>query len=212
MFDFNTNFIYSIPGLLSALVFYVYAQAKVADNLGDPTPRYCGRLTLNPLVHIDPWGLLCLLFLRMGWAKPVPINPYNFKNPTRGELEVSLAGPVANIVLAFACYQTWMILNFYHVGSMAVYEMLDYAVMYNLFFCFFNLIPIPPLTGARIVSALLPERYTTYIDKISFNPYSYLILLALMFLGVFSAIIYPLTSLTLHIFHAITGVILQLIA
>ena len=93
MFGFGPDMIYAIPGLLIALTVHEYAHAKVADNLGDFTPRMNGRLTLNPVAHIDPIGLIMLFFAQIGWAKPVPINLNNFDDWRKGEMQVSLAGP-----------------------------------------------------------------------------------------------------------------------
>ena len=101
MFGFGPDMIYAIPGLLIALTVHEYAHAKVADNLGDFIPCMNGRLTLNPVAHIDPIGLIMLFFAQIGWAKPVPININNFDDWRKGEMQVSLAGPFANLISAF---------------------------------------------------------------------------------------------------------------
>ena len=113
MFDFNIlAIIAGIPGLLIALVIHEYAHAQVADWMGDDTPRMMGRLTLNPVAHIDPVGLIMLLVARFGWAKPVMINPGNFRNWRKGEVCVALAGPVSNLITAFvASSSNWYLPN-----------------------------------------------------------------------------------------------------
>ncbi len=100
MFGFGKDMIFCIPGLILALSVHEYAHALAAVKCGDESPRMMGRLTLNPIQHIDPWGLIALFFFKFGWGRPVPINPNNFNNPKRDEIVVSLAGPVANLLLA----------------------------------------------------------------------------------------------------------------
>lgn len=196
MGNFSLDFIYYIPGVISAIVFYVYAQAKVAENLGDMTPRFFGRITLNPFAHIDFFGLICLLFFHIGWAKPVPINKNNFKNPKIGDLKVNLAGPFANLFLAFFLVLSLIVLDKTNSQNITLILIVNGGIMYNLYFAFFNLIPIPPLTGARILAYFLPYRYANFLENQSLNMYNYLFLLGLMFLGVFGKIIEPLAKNT----------------
>jgi len=148
MFD-PTFLLVSLPILLITISIHEYSHAKVADILGDPTPRLAGRLTLNPISHIDPFGLLALVLVRFGWAKPVPVNPYNFKNPRGGELLVSLAGPLSNFLLA------WVLAIIYKNVPLPNNDFLSmiisYTIWINLSLAVFNLIPIPPLDGSHIL-------------------------------------------------------------
>ncbi|MEW6521967.1 MAG: site-2 protease family protein [Bacillota bacterium] len=152
--------ILTLPGLIVALSFHEFAHALVADVLGDPTPRRAGRLTLEPWAHLDPVGTLLLLFYRFGWARPVPVNPYNFQNPRRGMLWVALAGPAANIIVAF-------VLGLALVATISlapatgmwqtIVEMLRAGLFINVALAIFNLLPVPPLDGSRILGGVLPR-------------------------------------------------------
>ncbi len=148
--------IYLIPSILLALSFHEWAHAYAAYKMGDPTAQANGRLTLNPLRHIDPIGLLFLLMFRFGWAKPVPINPRNFNRPRRDEIIVSLAGVATNLILAFltmGIYSFCVIkLNFYNNILM---QFLSVFYSLNLGLCIFNLIPIYPLDGYHVLECLL---------------------------------------------------------
>ena len=156
MFGFSLmEIIAGLPGLIIAMVIHEYAHARTAVALGDFTPKMMGRLTLNPMAHIDPLGLVMLLLVRFGWAKPVMINPNNFRQPRRDDVLVSLAGPGANLVMAFLalvvlllCYQAGVV----SPGSKLVLQLI---VEYNIGFAIFNLIPIPPLDGSHILMQLL---------------------------------------------------------
>ncbi|MFC1496140.1 site-2 protease family protein, partial [Candidatus Margulisiibacteriota bacterium] len=128
-----------IPIILFCITIHEYSHAKVADMLGDPTPRYAGRLTLNPLSHIDPFGLLMLIMVRIGWAKPVPINPYNFRDPEKGMMMVGLAGPASNFMLAWflaAIVKTVPIPSYFWM------QILHTTIWVNLALMVFNLMPI----------------------------------------------------------------------
>ncbi|OPX33082.1 MAG: hypothetical protein B1H40_00935 [Candidatus Latescibacteria bacterium 4484_181] len=143
-----------LPGILLALTLHEVAHGWVADRLGDPTARLSGRLSLNPLVHLDPLGTLMLFIAHFGWAKPVPINPYYFKDPKRDIIWVSLAGPAANVLAAALCgvlFRWFNSLDLRLLSTMAVY-----AVLINLILAVFNLIPIPPLDGSKVLMGLLP--------------------------------------------------------
>ncbi len=148
--------VFLIPSILLALSFHEWAHAYAAYKLGDPTALANGRLTLNPLRHIDPIGLLFMLLLRFGWAKPVPINPRNFNRPRRDELIVSLAGVIVNFVLAFITMGIYCLcifkLQFYNDILM---RFLTVFYSLNLGLCVFNLIPIYPLDGYHVLECLL---------------------------------------------------------
>jgi Zn-dependent protease len=188
------------PPLLLALTLHEYAHGYVAYRLGDPTARDAGRLTLNPLSHLDPIGTIAFFFIKFGWAKPVPVNPYYFKNPRKDMLWVALAGPVTNLLLAVAS----AVLLKGLIGTASVipytpmleailvplYNMLIASVWINLVLCIFNFLPIPPLDGGRILTGLLPEDMArTYA---SFERYGFIVILLLAFSGVLGTVIFPL--------------------
>ncbi|MGH2450985.1 MAG: site-2 protease family protein [Candidatus Limnocylindria bacterium] len=156
--DLDT-FLYLIPFLVVSLVLHELAHALAATWLGDPTPRDDGRLTLNPVVHLDPLGTLMFVLTALvsdfifGWAKPVMVHPRHFRRPQLDMALVAVAGPATNLVLALAC--AWAVLNL--DLSLRVDEVLDRAFQVNIVLGIFNLIPIPPLDGSRIVGAILPR-------------------------------------------------------
>ena len=190
MFGFDSDMIFRIPALLIALTIHEYAHARVAVAFGDPTPRIMGRLTLNPVAHLDPLGLIMLWIFQFGWAKPVPINPNNFVNRKAGMIWVSLAGPLANILVAFTVAVLFSLLVKLDLltGVMAKIAYITY--MYNIMFAIFNLIPLPPLDGSRVLSVLLPGRQAEWFEQI--EPYAPFILMGLIYLGVIGIIMNPL--------------------
>lgn len=183
-----------IPALLIAITFHEYCHGRMADYLGDPTPRYQGRLSLNPLAHLDPIGTLMLFFVGFGWAKPVNVNPYNFRGDKKlGMLKVAAAGPGANFSLAF----TAMVLQgiFYitlrnETLFITVNSFFSSLVTYNIFLAIFNLIPVPPLDGSKILSGILPYRFDYYYRQL--EQYGFLLLMLLIISGGFRIIIIPL--------------------
>jgi Zn-dependent protease len=185
-----------IPAILLAFTFHEFAHAKVADMLGDKTPRFQGRLTLNPLSHIDPLGTLLILFAGFGWAKPVETNPSAYKNYYKDDLKVSIAGPLANLVLAFVGYLFYGLFVIVQVktgllpdsvGSVLA-GMLKGVFSVNASLFVFNLIPIPGLDGFWVLRDLLPKVFY----KISDSMYRYqMIILALLVVGGFRFIDIP---------------------
>lgn len=178
MFDISFLII-SLPILLVTITIHEFAHALVADRLGDPTPRLAGRLTLNPISHIDPIGFIMLLLVRFGWAKPVPINPYNFSDPRRGSLLVSLAGPLSNFLFAWILAILYRMLPI--IYGEVVASILSYAIWINLALAVFNLIPIPPLDGSHILEYFLPPHQME--NWYRFQQYGFLILIAIIFFG-----------------------------
>ncbi len=165
--------------LLVAATVHEVAHAYAAVQLGDPTPRWMGRLTLNPLRHLDPLGTLLLLLVGFGWAKPVPVNPAHFQDPRRGVLLVALAGPLANLCL-MAVLGTWYRLGWVPEGSWV--GSLWFRMLYvNAVLAVFNLLPIPPLDGSRILGALL--RGDAEEAYVRLQPYGSLLLLVLLATG-----------------------------
>ncbi len=206
MFGFGPQMIFAIPALLIALTVHEYAHARVAVHLGDPTPRYAGRLTLNPIPHLDPIGLIMLWLFRFGWAKPVPINPYNISNGRWGLLAVSLAGPGANIAAAFAVALLYGALRKMGINNYELMAVISLTYQYNLVLAVFNLIPLPPLDGSQIVSSLLPGRQAEIFERIA--PYSPFILMALVYLGVVGKVIGPLEEALSLIINILVSLIL----
>ena len=207
MFDFSlTGLIAGLPGLIIALVIHEYAHAKAADVMGDFTPRMTGRLTLNPMAHIDPIGLIMLLVIRFGWAKPVMINARNFRNWRQGELLVALAGPVANLLVAFISLLAMAVLFKLGMFSEGVRLVLSMMVLFNINFAIFNMLPLPPLDGSKVLMVLLPGRLAYKL--MSLERYSFIILIFLMMTPFLTMILIPLQRLVLSIFNLIIGVII----
>lgn len=207
MFDFSlTGLIAGLPGLVIALVIHEYAHAKAADVMGDFTPRMTGRLTLNPMAHIDPIGLIMLLVVRFGWAKPVMINARNFRNWRQGELLVAVAGPVANLIVAFISLLAMAVLFKLGVFSEGVRLVLSMMVLFNINFAIFNMLPLPPLDGSKVLMVLLPGRLAYKL--MSLERYSFIILIFLMMTPFLTMILIPLQRLVLSIFNLIIGVII----
>ncbi len=207
MFDFSlTGLIAGLPGLVIALVIHEYAHAKAADVMGDFTPRMTGRLTLNPMAHIDPIGLIMLLVVRFGWAKPVMINARNFRNWRQGELLVALAGPVANLLVAFISLLAMAVLFKLGMFSEGVRLVLSMMVLFNINFAIFNMLPLPPLDGSKVLMVLLPGRLAYKL--MSLERYSFIILIFLMMTPFLTMILIPLQRLVLSVFNLIIGVII----
>jgi len=197
MFDLQT-LILLIPVLLFSLTIHEYAHGWVAYNLGDPTPKLHGRLTLNPIAHLDPMGTLVLIVTRrFGWAKPVPVNPSYFENPRKGMMTVGLAGPLSNFTTAF------IIALPIRMGLMpnipfSLWQMLILAIQINIALGLFNLIPVPPLDGSKILMGILPPRYDhIYRQMESYGP---ILLLLLVFTGMLGRILFPLINIVYRFF------------
>ncbi len=185
--------------IIPSAIIHEYAHGWMADQLGDPTARYAGRLSLNPKVHIDKWGTLLmpliLFFITSGsflfaYAKPVPYNPYNLKNQKTGPMWVALAGPLSNLLLALLFGITLQVLPFSNISQFL------YIIVYaNVLLAVFNLVPIPPLDGSKILYALIPD--SQYKIKMVLEQYKFVILLVFIFFGFkfIRPIIYFLTNL-----------------
>lgn len=204
-----SNMIISLPAIVIALTFHEYAHGKVADWLGDDTPYYQGRLTLNPLPHIDWMGFLMLILFQFGWAKPVQVNPLKFKNISikQGMMLVSMAGPAMNLLLAFIGVVLLKILGFdpqlgtYSGNYLTLIQLVYPLVVINLILAAFNLIPVPPLDGSRILAGLLPDSGTRVIY--SLEQYGPLLLLLLIVTGLASKIFLPLAGLLANLLYGI---------
>ena len=178
LFNNPFGFFSWLIALAVAITVHEFAHALAADHLGDPTPRLQGRLTLNPLAHLDPLGTLMLLIARFGWGKPVVFDPFNLKNPQRDAAIISFAGPVSNIVLATALS---LILRAFLSGpyAMVAYIIIQPIIIMNVFLAIFNLVPIHPLDGFKIVGGLLPAEYARQWQEL--EPYGMIFLLFLVF-------------------------------
>ena len=172
-----------IPALLLALTLHEYGHAWTAVHFGDPTPKQAGRLTLDPLKHLDPLGTICLFIAQIGWAKPVPVNPANFNHP-RADLWVSLAGIIANLIQAVCYALVWHVLRNYFPAliGLGLARFLWLGVMLNLSLAIFNLLPVFPLDGSHVVANLLPlnqaYRFTAFSQQ-----YGSMILMGLLMVG-----------------------------
>lgn len=173
--------LYMAPGILFALTIHEYFHAWTANRLGDPTPRLQGRLSLNPIAHLDLIGTICFIFAGFGWGKPVPVNPYNFKNPRRDDVLVSAAGPVSNFISAFALGLIFRLVYEFVKLPDPVYAMLLLSVRLSLILAFFNLIPLFPLDGSHVLKGLLPYEYVSSYEN--FSRYGPFILLGIIMLG-----------------------------
>lgn len=190
------NLLLSLCIFFFAVIIHEYAHGWVAWKLGDSTARFMGRLTLNPLAHIDPVGTIFLPLVLIithspvlfGWAKPVPVDFFNLNNPKRDMIWVGLAGPAANIIFAIAL-SLLLKIPLLTTSHLAV-SVITTAIMANLVLAVFNLLPIPPLDGSRIAMGLLP--YNLGAEYAKMEPYGFIIIFALLWIGFINTIIWPI--------------------
>ncbi len=172
--------------LIVSLSIHEFAHAIVADKLGDDTPRLLGRVTLNPKAHLDPIGSLLLLFAGFGWGKPVPFNPINLSNPKRDSALIAFAGPLSNFLMAISLS---LVLNIISENSI-IGTFLFFTIFYNVVLGVFNLLPVHPLDGFKVVAGLLPTNL--YLQWMQMQRYGIFILLLLVVTGTISVVIMPL--------------------
>lgn len=192
-----------VPGLL-AIMLHEVAHGYVADRLGDPTARMLGRLTLNPLKHLDRLGLAVLFLVGFGWAKPVPVNPLNFKRPRKDMVWVSLAGPLTNLLLAGCSALILRIMLVLpemagpvgtQIASLRepLILMAGFSLYINLLLAALNLIPVPPLDGGRVMTGVLPETLARQVMRV--EPFGFVIVLLLIFVTpLWSQVVLPAVS------------------
>lgn len=185
------------PPLLFALTIHEYSHGYIASRLGDPTAKAMGRLTLNPLKHLDPLGVLAFIIMKIGWAKPIPVDPRYFKNPMKDMLWVALAGPAANLTAAIASSLIAHILAatatfIPKIILLPLFQMVAASIWINIILAVFNLVPIPPLDGSKVLMGLLPPRHAASFARI--EPFGFLILLALFYTGILQKILLPIIS------------------
>lgn len=196
-----TQIIILTPGFLLAITVHEFTHGYIAYRLGDPTAKQAGRLTFNPISHLDPFGTLALILTQMiGWAKPVPVDPRYLRNPRQDMLWISLGGPAANMVtaVALALLLHGIAFAFFRqpVGSSLGYVLqplvmiLQYGVVINVGLAVFNLIPVPPLDGAAVLAGLLPPQQAYQFEKL--EQYGFIILLILIVTGVVGIIVRPI--------------------
>lgn len=208
-FDLRILVVYLVRGLVALLciVCHELAHGYTALRLGDHTAQQQGRLTLNPIAHIDPLGLLLMIFAGFGWAKPVPVDMRRFKNPKGGMALTALAGPVCNFGIALAALGLGRVL--YSLGNALDSAALAYGVLFFMYVAVlstglgvFNLFPIPPLDGSKVLFSLLPDRI--YLLVLRYERYVMLVLFALVFFGVLDGPLYALLGWVLRGFCAVT--------
>lgn len=196
--DFIMSLLINIPAVLVAITVHEFSHALAAYKMGDTTAADQGRLSLNPLDHLDPIGTLMLIIFRFGWAKPVPINPYRFKNYKKGVIIVSLAGPASNLIMALAGA---ILARFVIPLGINVLSQFTYTFIFiNIVLAIFNLLPIPPLDGSRLITVMIPPKYNHI--AVFLERYGFLILVILLFgfPGIFSAVVQPIARYLLNLF------------
>jgi len=189
-----SNILVQIVGIAVAISVHEFGHAYSAHLLGDDTAKMYGRMTLNPAKHLDIMGLIAMLIVHIGWAKPVPVNPNNFKNYKVGNVIVSLAGVTANIIISIIC-----VIIKKHVNMYAITEITSAIIIYNVSFAAFNLLPIPPLDGWGVISSFIPYKYNEIAYK--YESMSSIIFLVLIITGAYSIFISPIINVIWDILY-----------
>jgi len=184
--------------LVICLTVHEFSHAYVALKMGDPTAEQKGRLSLNPLVHLDPFGTLMILFMHFGWAKPVPINPYNFRNFKKGIILTSLAGPISNFLMAIV--GAFLARFIYLSQNQDLITFIETFVLLNIVLALFNLLPFPPLDGSRLITVFIPPKYDHISNFLERYGFFFLIGILLVFPSLISRMIYPVAIFFLRLF------------
>lgn len=206
MLETILELLFSVIAVFVCMTVHECSHGLVSMWLGDPTAKRAGRLSFNPLRHLDWMGALCMLLFRFGWAKPVPINPNYYKNFRLGTVLVSIAGPISNILLAFLVLLIYGIFQIFVPVNELVFSFVLTMIYMNLGLAVFNCIPIPPLDGSKVVFALLPEKAYRFVLR--YERYGFLILILLIYLnnifdGLLSRGVSNLLTGMLHIINPI---------
>ncbi len=201
-----TDLLFRIPALLIAITFHEYAHARMAYAWGDSTARHEGRMTLNPISHLDPLGALMVMLVGFGWARPVPVNPYNFTDRRRGMLWVAVAGPGANLLLALAATIILVFstggLPFYRAAAPSIFEgTMIWIILINIYLAIFNFVPLPPLDGSKVLYSLLPSSYAYHLRSI--EAYAPFILILLLITRILPRLLLPIASVIITVFHLV---------
>ena len=201
-----TSMVATLLAVLMAITFHETAHGYIAYRLGDLTAKNQGRLTLNPIAHLDPIGALMMFVFGFGWAKPVPVNPFYFEGDrTKGMMLVSVAGPLTNLIISFAAYFIYVAgSGFAAIPFLSIF--LSTTVTLNIYLAVFNLIPIPPLDGSKILAGLLPKA-TAYKFLNTVEQYGFLILMLLIFFNITDMIMVPVANVILSFFTFILQLI-----
>ena len=189
-----SNILVQIVGIAVAISVHEFGHAYSAHLLGDDTAKMYGRMTLNPAKHLDIMGLIAMLIVHIGWAKPVPVNPNNFKNYKVGNVIVSLAGVTANIIISIIC-----VIIKKHVNMYAITEITSAIIIYNVSFAAFNLLPIPPLDGWGVISSFIQYKYNEIAYK--YESMSSIIFLVLIITGAYSIFVSPIINVIWDILY-----------
>ena len=187
MYNLSTILV-SMVAIAVAISVHEFGHAYSAHLLGDDTAKMYGRMTLNPAKHLDIMGLIAMLIVHIGWAKPVPVNPNNFKNYKVGNVIVSLAGVTANIIISIIC-----VIIKKHVNMYAITEITSAIIIYNVSFAAFNLLPIPPLDGWGVISSFIPYKYNEIAYK--YERMSSMIFLIFILTGAYSIFVSPISNI-----------------
>ena len=205
-----------LPPMIFAITLHEVAHGWVANRFGDPTALFAGRITLNPVKHVDPLGTIIVPIglyylsggqMTFGWAKPVPVAFGNLHNPRRDMILVAAAGPASNLLMALG----WSLLlgvvialgGLQTIAGEFVAGMCLFGIFINVILAVFNMLPLPPLDGGRVLAGLLPPRYSSILDRI--EPFGFFIVLALMYTGILWAVLDPPRLFFMNLYHAIAG-------